>query len=1155
MKSKKLGRISSKTKTEIFKASVFDTSTHKTERTAVAILMHWMREIITEKNLDLGLPDVETSGDDRKMPDTIIYESRRSQDVLCVIEAKPPYYDVFDEEELKEPARLKATHRKAQYFATYNFKRLIWFNTEKVNALKPEEEQIVDKYQLSELEDLDDIEQTRYREPIKRGLEDFLIKLYSVYSGKEPEPKQAIDDFLIFRLQEKIRTLSTYYRRVIDDQCHKDPSFAKQLKIWFVDQGWSFAWQPQDFDKAARQTAYLLVNKILFYNLLQAKRPEALDPLDVPEGLTKGAVLQTTLQGYFNQVLKIDYETIYTTDFIDAIAFPDAKEVVKEIRELVTVLKRYDFSKLGYDIIGRIFERLIPQDERHNLGQYFTNPDIVDLILRFCLQHEDDKILDPACGAGTFLVRAYQHKKLMNQYKRHEEILDTLWGNDIAKFPAHLATINLAINDLGVDKNYPNVLQEDFFTLLVGDEGFDPQKWRRARARTLRLEERQVIYPRWFNAVVGNPPYTRQEEISEISPEDADYKKELISKALLDLGGKKIAEIGKRAGIHAYFFVHGTKFLKDKGYFGFIVSNSWLDVDYGKGLQEFFLNNYKIIAIIESKVERWFEEADINTCIVILQKCKDKKERDENLVRFVYLKKPLRSFIPPAQDMWEKQVERINAIDKLEKTILAHSELYENEDLRIYPKSQCELWNEGFDTETGKYGGAKWGKYLRAPDIFFTIMKKGKGKLVPLKEIADVRFGIKTGANDFFYFTEEEISRSGIEKKFFKPLLFSQKEINSIIVEKDKLANYLFYCNVPKNKIKNKNVLNYIKWGESKGFSKRPSVKGRRFWYGIDEQKLPDFASNRFIGERFLFAEVKDVAVCDVFFVGYLKEKTYKANVIGLLNSTLIFLMMDVIARKTYGIGVMYIYGPEISNLITLHPQYITEKNSQMITAILKKMRIRKIENIYKEFGASSPDEVSLDKIMPDRRELDKIIMGDILGLTEVEQLDVYRAVLDLVKSRIEKAKSFGKQKKTKEGIDIDALVATVMGKVGDEPLGKFYRERILTRRSLATKNLPKASGTAKIEPEMYGWRLYYSDKKYIVCPSEEEARYLKIFLESGLEEVKMPNDNRYLKTILPELEKLKARTDEIVNSYLESIVSTKIKMKISHQLWNEILK
>ncbi|MDQ3586722.1 MAG: hypothetical protein M3407_13210, partial [Acidobacteriota bacterium] len=61
-------------------------TTHKTERTGVAVVMHWMREIIARRNLDLGLPDVETSGTDRKMPDLVIYESRRSQQILCLIE-------------------------------------------------------------------------------------------------------------------------------------------------------------------------------------------------------------------------------------------------------------------------------------------------------------------------------------------------------------------------------------------------------------------------------------------------------------------------------------------------------------------------------------------------------------------------------------------------------------------------------------------------------------------------------------------------------------------------------------------------------------------------------------------------------------------------------------------------------------------------------------------------------------------------------------------------------------------------------------------------------------------------------------------------------------------------------------------------------------
>ena len=1139
--------------------SPFEQTATKTERSAVAVLMHWMRQIIERENLDLGLPDVDTSGADRKSPDTVIYESRRSQNVLCVIEAKPPYHDVFDHEQLKKPAQEKANSRRAKYFATTNFQELVWFSTEKANASRPVEEQVVDKYHLSELEDLNLIEEARYKDSIIKALERFLTKLYAVHSGKEPEPKQAIDEVLIYRLHDKIRKLARYYATIIEDQCHKDKTFSSKLSKWFNDQGWSFAWQPQDFDKAARQTAYLLVNKILFYDLLQAKRPEKLDPLQIPQGLTKGAQLQKILQSFFDEVLKIDYETIYTTDFIDTIAFPDQKEVVAEVKELVSILQEYDFSRLGYEIIGGIFQKLIPQDERHNLGQYFTNPDVVDLILCFCLKQENDKVFDPSCGAGTFLVRAYQQKKLMNQYLKHEDILETLWGNDIAKFPAHLSTINLAINDLSVDRNYPNIMQEDFFDLLTTVNGFElPERQRRVRARTLGVTEREIEYPRWFDCVVGNPPYTRQEEIAEIAPEDRQYKGKLIDKALKDMNGRKMADISRRAGIYAYFFVHGAKFLRSGGRFGFVVSESWLDVDYGKGLQEFFLKNYKIIAIIGSKVERWFEDADINTCIVILEKCSGddhRRERDDNLVRFVYLKKPLRYFIPPAQDMWEKQVARINAIrDRFIRTVLAHSGLYESDDFRIFPKKQKELWEEGYDIAEQKYTGAKWGKYLMAPDIFFKILEKGKGKLVPLKKIAEVRRGFTTGANEFFYLTEEQIKRHGIEKEFWMHkekgkwvpnyVIKSPRECKSIIVKPEDLKYRVLMIHKDKKDLKGTNVLRYIQEGERKGYHRRPTCASRERWYDLGERPPAPINFN------YLINDVARAFVGSFWASDDFQEVHATKDIAPFLNSTVFWLIQNLSGRTSFGGGLLKVQTYELKQLHVFDAARLSAEAGKAFQLLCK----RPVDSLFSELGADSPAEVSLDKVKTDRRELDKIIMGDILGLTDEEQLEVYRAVIDLVKSRLEKAKSFGKRKKTKEGIDIDLLVKLVMERVDKDTLGRFYTEKILSQPALYTRSLPLASGKVSIQQTLMGWRLY-SGRQNMDCASELEARYLKVWLEAGVDQVKVPQDEGYLQTIVPELETLKQKTDEIIAPYLNSIVSVRTRDRIRRQLWQEICK
>jgi len=1015
----------------------FDLESHKTEWTCAAKLAEWINEISREKNIPIGKAEVETkTKESGKRSDIIIYETSKNIKALCVIECKQPFWDVFNEE-LKDDARGKSNQRKSPYFGTCNFKKLIWWNTERANnPTLAEEQQILEKYSLSEIENLDEIENIRFREPIRRELVKFITKLYAVHTGREPEPKQAIDEHLIDRLHEKIRVLAHFYTDIIRDLFHKDANFAKTLKSWFDEQMWEFQGTHHDFSKAARQTAYLLVNKILFYDTLQSKLPQQLDPLEIPKSLTRGDLLQSQLDAYFKSVLKINYETVFTTDFIDSIAFPDDSEVVKQIKDLIYVLNQYRFDALGYDILGRIFERLIPHDERHTLGQYFTSADVVDVILRFCSSKEDDKLLDPSCGAGTFLVRAYQHKKLMNQYKQHEEILDKLWGNDIAKFPAHLSTINLAIKDLGVLKNYPNILQNDFFALQVGPHGFDNELWRTRRAKTLGIDEREVTYPRYFDAIVGNPPYTRQEEIEDTGVE----KLQLIANALM-FGNKKIANLTKRAGIHAYFFVHGTKFLKEGGHFGFIVANSWLDVDYGKGLQEFFLLNYKIIAIIESKVERWFADADVNTCMVILEKCSDEKERMKNPARFVLLKKPLNHFIPAAENEWSKQVERKDEIDKLIITILSHSKYYENDYLRIFPISQKELWDEGYDKFELKYTGAKWGKYISAPKIFFRILVKAKDKLVPLREVANVRFGIKTGANDFFYLTEVQIKKMKIEKKFWMHkdengewvpnyILKSFKETPCIALKIEKLKWRIFFVHDDKMQLKGKNILKYIFAGEKKEFAgKIPArtvtckSRGDR-WYDLGDNQPTHIFYPRRIGDRFMMPFSNEpIFSSDNLFPVIIKNPKHSIFIAAFLNSSISALFNEISGRKLTGALNVVDMDVWMANKIpVVNMSQVSKITLNKLEDSFIKLSHRKIEHSLKEFGGESPEKVIFSKVKPDRRELDKIIMGDILGLTDDEQLEVYRAVIDLVKSRIEKAESVGKKNKFQDGIDLDMV-------------------------------------------------------------------------------------------------------------------------------------
>lgn len=1138
---------------------------HKTERTNNQKLVQWMNEVIQEKHLQLGSVEQETSGADRKQPDVVIKKRPGSEEILCVIELKPPaFLDPFNETELVEPARTKATRRRAPYFATSNFRELIWFNTERANRLEPLEKQIVQRYTLSSMTDPDRIEEPGIKSAIRRGLERFLIDLAEVSTGQKAEPKHAIDEILVYRLQNTIKALAIHYKQIIEEKVKSDRKFSKQLQTWFIEQGWSFSFQDQDYAKAARQAAYLLVNKILFYSVIQPIR--RLDPLQIPKDLTKGSLLEKFLQNFFEEVLKIDYETIYSTDFIDQIAFPENRDVVEEIKELVEVLSRCDFSRLGYDVIGRIFEKLIPEEERHILGQYFTSPDVVDLILRFCLKHETDKILDPGCGAGTFLVRAYQHKKLMNQRLTHEEILKTIWGNDIAKFPAHLTTINLAINDLRSDENYPRVIRKDFFDLLPDRMEFPlPESWRKIQIKGLGKIEKTLEHPRFFDAIVGNPPYTRQEEIEDIQEKAEGYKDQLIRKAL-HLEGKPFAEISRRAGIYAYFFIHGTKFLQNGGRFGFIVSNSWLDVDYGKGLQEHFLTHYKIIAIIESKVERWFEDADVNTCIVILEKVsgeKLKRERDEHLVRFAYLKRPLRHFIPPAENMWEKEVGRLEVIDKLNKTVLGHSSYYENEDLRVYPKSQKELWEEGYDPEEGKYVGAKWGKYLRAPKIFFTILEKGKGKLVPLKQVAKVRRGFTTGANEFFYMTEDQIKKWEIEKEFWMHtdekghwlpnyVIKSPRECHSILVKLEDLKYRVLMIHKDKKALKETNVLKYIEWGEKKGYHKRPTCASRERWYDVGYQSPPPCLWFKAFNDR-VVSPINHVGffASDRFYPIYPAEGIDGTVLGSLLNCSLQSLIVELSGRVNLGEGALDNMTYEAAAMYVVDPRQVKRPLAAALAKAVTDLGNDEVEAAFEEFAVANIEGDSLEKVKTKRRMLDKLIMGDILGLADGEQLEVYKAVIDLVKTRLDRAKSLKRGKKTEEGLDLDLLAQNVLSRLGEDSLATFYKDRIATV-TCYTLDLPKRAEPIEIENSLLGWRLKVG-KKTVDCSSEAQARYLRVFAEMSWDHARVPQNDGYLSSIIDRWEELYEKTQALLEEYTSSILQRKTRDRLVHAVWAKI--
>ncbi len=1199
------------------------------ERWAQGLILQWINQIIKEQKFPFQRADqevqIKTAIGTVRYPDIVIWNDT-GEKVVCLIELKTPVISAYDEE-LVDDALKKSTDAGIPFFVTWNINKLVLWETFRPGTTLLERRLLHED--VLDIKDLRELTKAEVEKAIKSFLAKFLQTLQAYYEEKitrPPEvyvlPKLPPDEILVHFLKTAVDSLYIPVSNNLIRMKGEDPEFYGKLVEWFVGQGWLFEDSEEDYDRVARQAVYLMINKILFYNILKEKF--GLKDINV-EDVFNGEELKKKLQEYFNFGININprYGIIFAADFLERIPIPN--EIVNGLKRLIVELNKYDFSKIGYDVVGKIFEKLIPKTERHKLGQYFTSTDIVDLILGFTIKHPDDRVLDPACGSGTFLVRAYHRKKFLAQklfkegkyvkpLKSHEELVRELWGIDIAKFPAHLALINIVRENIEAIENIPNIACKDFFEVLPG--GKSPL-YELAFPVTKIKNELEVEFPRDCHAVVTNPPYTRQEEMEDILLGGyKDRLRELIKKTCE-------IEVSKRSSIYAYFFLHGANFLAKNGRLGLITSNSWLDVDFGKHLQEFFLKNFKIITVIESKVERWFEDADINTAITILEKCDNEKARDSNLVKFVYLKRKLREILPVGEteeERWnyvEKFVSFVENCDKDEKLKSKMREIeflgkklwiYEDETFRITMISQADLWAEGWNEEENRYEGSKWGKYIRAPDIFFKILEKGKDLFIPLGKIATVRFGIKTGANEFFYLTEKEIEKWSIEREFwmhpvkcdewlkikdfipkediwidkngeyFKQsqyakeyklddvlidgnviwipnyVIKSPKECKSIVVDPKNLKYRVLMIHKDKAELKETNVLKYIEWGEEQGFHDRPTCKSRQRWYELSEVR-GELLCMMSLNDRHIFWLNNVNSFVDARLYGILLKECYsnKESILSaILNSSFVSMFVELWGRVNLGQGALDVKVYEYEKMPIINPAIITETQIAKISTVLNTISKRKIGSVFKEIGAKDPKEVSLNRIDSDRNALDTIIMQEILGLTEEERLEVYKAVIDLVKTRLERAKTVTK-KKEKKGVDIEALANSIINRLTTK-VKKFPEAYLRDYKGLWSDEIEIPEGKPIIGSDIGGFYVQVRGKEVYRSWNQDEIKFVYFAALTETSRVKLPLDEQVMKIAVETFEKDYNKLKEEVNGLLLTLIpDVKIRKRVEDEIWKMV--
>ncbi|HWR77292.1 MAG TPA: N-6 DNA methylase [Thiobacillus sp.] len=972
--------------------------------------------------------------------------------------------------EVVKDAQQKALRAGVKFFFTWNVNECVLWETATAGAgLK---DRAYERWTVAALTNRGQLDAAPVQATIHEWLVKFLhdaariLKSGKVGGGRTPDIKfvEALESALTIPIRHTHEALAKLYVT--------KPAFKRDLDQWMVSLGWTIVSDAEGLqellERAAKFGCYLFVNKLVFHEALLKKYGKSLAPLNAPPEIMTGDDLQMRLQHFFAEAKQVtgDYETIFGDDPKDMgrrIPFY-ADAAVQGWRSLIDQIHEFDFSKLDYEVVGSIFERLIGPEERHKYGQFYTRVEVVDLINSFCIREGDAKVLDPACGGGTFLVRAYARKRIKAESRNHRDLLTDLYGIDVSQFAAHLTTMNLATRDLVEDENYPRVGRSDFFDVLP-DSPFVklPQK---LKSEGLGTKYQDIKIPP-LDAVIANPPYVRQEDIPKAKkkPKDGGPEagtKEFYSRRVEQMAGAKLSG---RSDLHCYFWPHATTFLKMGGMLGFITSSQWLDVEYGFHLQRWLLRNFEILAVLESPVEPWFVGARVATAVTIARRCDDAARRNANTVRFVQLRKPLAELL----ESDGTTLGAVLAADAFRDELLDVTKDVSHKRYRARPINQGELWRKGvelgammrgeissedekvsgddadeekIDAAAGEYFGGKWGVYLRAPDLWFDLIDRYGDRFTSLGELAEIRFGVKSGKDDFFYpkdATEEclsafsdpvafeheyGVSRSqvadgtiklvlagekrgqlhAIESTYLEPEVHSLMEVKGFVAREQDCSRLIFLAPSPKKSLQ-KLAKAYVAWGEEHGVHQGSTCAQRvtkeKYWFDLTGHRRgiafwPKAQQYKHVIPLNSANLQANCNLYDLFPIDSVQGKALTA----VLNSTLVLLAKHQFGRpvgvegnlKTEVVDVSMMLVPDLRNASKKLIQALEAAMDNLTTRdplqLLSERRLRQmafLKSAKKEELEQLPDTCELD--MPDRRALDHAVL-ELLGIKSKKERD-----------------------------------------------------------------------------------------------------------------------------------------------------------------------
>ncbi len=512
----------------------------------------------------------------------------------------------------------------------------------------------------------------------------------------------------IYNLLSKESVLKGSFDKFVESERQKrgttevDAEFLKEIESWRETLAKEIAIKnPKLSVKELNFAVQLTIDRIIFLRMCEDR---GIEPYGQIQNLLNGTNTYRRLCEIFYHA--DDKYNSGLFDFKTDRLTPELKLDDKPLKDIFKNLyypeSPYEFSVLGADILGHVYEqflgKVIRLTEGHRAkveekpevrkagGVYYTPTYIVDYIVKKTVGKLcDDKtpkqisslrILDPACGSGSFLLGAYQylldyhlnwylahHSKKGNVeqgfspapkeiYKGHggqwyltiqekkRILLNNIYGVDIDPQAVEVTKLSLllkvlegenqdtlerqmklfkerALPDLESNIKCGNsLISPDFLTVRTDHDLplFDKEEIYRINPFDWEKEFPEIMKQGGFDAVIGNPPYIRIQTMKEWAPIEVEIYKERY----------KSASKGNY-DIYVVFVERGLSLLNKSGRLGFILPHKFFNAQYGEALRALLSKGKHLAEVVHFGDKQVFAGATNYTCLLFLDKAGSKE--------------------------------------------------------------------------------------------------------------------------------------------------------------------------------------------------------------------------------------------------------------------------------------------------------------------------------------------------------------------------------------------------------------------------------------------------------------------------------------------------------------------------------------------------